>query len=275
MNKNTIPLFYWSERRFVSRKRENYGDLLSKYLVEKISGREVKFVHPKKQPWWKFKKKHYLGIGSILQHASKNSIVWGSGIIDIIQPVAKADFRAVRGPKTRDYLISVGYDCPEIYGDPAILLPKFYNPKVGKEFKLGIVPHYKDFEIAKELYASFPGVKVIDLLTLDVERTTREIMSCDYTISSSLHGLIVSHVYGIPSLWVKFSDYIFGDGIKYDDYLSSMNMEVYTPLYIKESISPDKIIGLVRDNTELPNLEKLNRMQEELLDNCPFNSSYN
>jgi len=177
MNKKTIPLFYWSERKFASRKRENYGDLLSKYLVEKISDKPVSFVHPKKQPWWKLNKEHYLAIGSILQHATENSVVWGSGIIDTKQTIASAKFSAVRGPRTREYLMSLGYECPEVYGDPAILLPEFYYPEAEKEFQLGIIPHYKDFEIAKKLFASFPDVRVIDLLTMDVEKTTREILS--------------------------------------------------------------------------------------------------
>ena len=86
------------------KEKENYGDLLSKYLVEKISGRPVKWIHPKKQPWYKLNKKNYLAIGSILHHATKNSVVWGSGIIDQKHKVAQADFRAVRGPRTREYL---------------------------------------------------------------------------------------------------------------------------------------------------------------------------
>ena len=130
-----IPLFYWSSVKFENKPKENYGDLLSKYIVEKISAEKVKWVHPKKQPWYRFDKTNYLGIGSILAHASKNSIVWGSGIIDQNHPVEKADFRAVRGPKTRERLLALGYKCPEIYGDPALLLPKYFNPKVEKKYK--------------------------------------------------------------------------------------------------------------------------------------------
>src|SRR5690606_14410 len=101
--KEPIALFYWSEKKFIFRDKENYGDLLSKYLVEKISGRKVRFVHPKKQPWYRWNKKHYLSVGSIIHHATPDSVVWGSGIIDQKQKIAKADFRAVRGPRTRKY----------------------------------------------------------------------------------------------------------------------------------------------------------------------------
>ena len=117
-----IPLFWWSEIQFTFKKKENYGDLLSKYLTEKISGKSVKWVHPKKQSFFKFDKKNYLAVGSIIHHATKDSIIWGSGIIDNEQKIVKADFRAVRGPQTRKYLLEMGCDCPEIYGDPALLL---------------------------------------------------------------------------------------------------------------------------------------------------------
>src|SRR5690606_27871931 len=101
-----------------------------------ISGKKVKWVHPKKQPWFKWDKTNYVAIGSIIHHSSKESIVWGSGIIDKQHPIEKSDFRAVRGPQTRKFLLDLGYDCPEFYGDPAILLPEYYNPEIEKTFKL-------------------------------------------------------------------------------------------------------------------------------------------
>ncbi len=55
--------------------------------------------------------------------------------------------RAVRGPLTRQFLMDMGIDCPKIYGDPALLLPKLFpefkkseNPT--KEYI--IIPHHSD-----------------------------------------------------------------------------------------------------------------------------------
>ena len=177
-DRDVIPLFYWSEIKFIFKLKENYGDLLSKYLVEKISGKEVKWVHPKKQPWYKRDKTNYLTIGSIIHHASKDSIVWGSGIIDKQQYIEKAYFRAVRGPQTLGFLRSLGYECPEVYGDPALLLPKYYHPVIKKKYKLGIIPHYHDYELVSGNYKNDPEILVIDLMTLDIEDVTRKILSC-------------------------------------------------------------------------------------------------
>ncbi len=270
-----IPLFYWSEIKFIFKLKENYGDLLSKYLVEKISGKEVRWVHPKKQRWYKWNKTNYVTIGSVIHHASKDSIVWGSGIIDKQQYIEKADFRAVRGPQTRGFLRNLGYECPEVYGDPALLLPNYYHPVIEKKYKLGIIPHYHDYELVSGNYNNDPEILVIDLMTLDVEGVTRQILRCEKTISSSLHGLIVSHAYEIPSVWVEFSDKIFGDGIKYIDYLESIELSVYKPKLLMARESVEEITVLVENLPNLPEKTKIEELQEGLMRVCPFKKSLN
>ena len=47
-----IPLFWWSEVYLMHKKKENYGDLLGKYLIEKISNRVVVFKHTKKNAYF-------------------------------------------------------------------------------------------------------------------------------------------------------------------------------------------------------------------------------
>lgn len=265
-----IPLFYWSEIRFTFRKKENFGDLLSKYLVEKISEKETTFIHPRKQPWYKRNKTNLLAIGSIIHHASQDSIVWGSGIIDNSQNILRANFRAVRGPRTKDYLLKLGYDCPAIYGDPAILLPDYYNPKVEKKYSLGVIPHYHDFEKAQEIFSGQEGVKIIDLLTMDVEGTTWEILECEKILSTSLHGLIVAHAYQIPAIWVKMSDKIFGNDIKYVDYLESVGLEVYEPSFIDSEIQEEKIHTLFKIFPVLASAKTLKKLKNGLMKAKPF-----
>ena len=266
-----IPLFWWSEPRLMGKKKENYGDLLSRYLVERISGKKVEWVQPKKQVWYKLNKKNYLAAGSIIHHATRDSIVWGSGIIDGKQEIAPAKFHAVRGPRTREYLLNLGYKCPEVYGDPALLLPLYFCPRVEKRYKIGIIPHYHDYQEVLAAYKGQPEIQVIDLMTLDVEAVTREILECEQTISSSLHGIIVSHAYGIPSVWVEFSDKLFGDGVKFLDYMESVGLAIYRPDFLKGRKELDELNKIRGKFPSLPDDRQLELIKSQLLTACPFN----
>jgi pyruvyltransferase len=268
--KKVIHLFWWSEPRLMGKNYENYGDLLSKYLVEKISGKEVKWIQPKKIPWYKFNRSNLLAVGSIIHHANKRSVVWGSGIIDHKQNIAKAEFRAVRGPLTRKYLVKLGYACPEIYGDPALLLPIIFYPEIKKKYSYGIVPHYHDYKVVVEQYKNKPKIKVIDLMTLDVENVTTQILECEKIISSSLHGLIVSHAYGIPALLVQFSNKLFGDGVKFRDYLESVNLEFKEINFWVKAKNLEEIKDEFNNNSVLPSKVVINSLQKGLMNSCPI-----
>lgn len=269
-NYDHIPLFWWSEPRLMGKKTENYGDLLSKYLVEKISGKTVRWVQPRKMPWYSKNKSNYLAAGSIIHHANKHSIVWGSGIIDQQQEIASADFKAVRGPETRNFLIEKGYNCPNVFGDPAILLPIFFKPAFRKRFKLGIIPHYNDLEQVRNDYRDISDSRIIDIRTDDIEKTSLEILECENIVSSSLHGVIVAQSYGIPAVCVKFSERVFGNGIKYKDYYRSLGCENFTQEDLRLPIKQDEIKSLFSDSFQ-PSSEKLNELKKGLLRVCPFN----
>ena len=133
MNRNNINVFWWSSIKFENKQQENFGDILSKYLVEKISNKNVIWRHPIKMKWNPFVQKVYFTTGSILAHVTNKCVVWGSGIISMEDIVSNATFLAVRGPETYEYLISKGYKVSKVFGDPAIVLPKYYNPHVEKK----------------------------------------------------------------------------------------------------------------------------------------------
>ncbi|NBL64836.1 polysaccharide pyruvyl transferase family protein [Flavobacterium sp. NST-5] len=265
-----IKLFWWSEIYLGHKDKENFGDLVGKYLVEKISNKPVKWLHPKKRGLFSKNTNLYFTAGSILSQVNGKCTVWGSGIITKDHPVKPAIFTAVRGPQTRKHLISQGYNVPEIYGDPALLLPLYHNPKIDKKYKVGIIPHYVDYKTICNLYANSPHIKVIDLMTNNVESVCNEILECENIISSSLHGVIVPHAYGIPAVYVKFSDKIFGDGIKYQDYFESIEIDNYAPKYIQEIVTETAWLQLISDYNSLPKAQKINQLQKGLLAACPF-----
>ncbi|MCP9198324.1 polysaccharide pyruvyl transferase family protein [Gramella sp. GC03-9] len=246
--------------------KENYGDLMSKYLTEKICRKKVIWFDPKVNGY----QNHFMVIGSILNFSRKDSIVWGSGIINRSHLIKKSDFRAVRGPLTRKRLLDHDYDCPEIYGDPAILLPEYYNPDIEKKYKLGVVPHFTEFSFLSKKLQKDQNINLINLLTHDIEKVTKEILKCDYIISSSLHGLIVAHAYEIPAIWVKFSDHLYGDDIKFYDYLESMSIDLYNPIKITQRIDLRDVLQLFHSNRNLPRPLILDNVKNRLIQNCPF-----
>ena len=269
---NKIRLFWWNEIKMQGKSKENYGDLLGKYLVEKISQKEAVWSKPSKFSIHDFFSPIYVTIGSILTHVNKKCIVWGSGIVSKEYPIKKGEFLAVRGPQTRNHLIKQGYEVPEVFGDPALLLPKYYNPKIEKEYASGIIPHYSDYNKVKDFYKDDNSILLIDLMTDDVDKTTDEILKCRKIVSSSLHGIIVAHAYGIPAVWQKFSGNIFGDDIKYQDYFESVDIKPYRPIVFNKRMDISDLEMLFEGKEVLPEKEVVEGLCLKLMEVCPFKS---
>jgi len=164
LDNGAIPLTYWT-------LAPNFGDLLSPYLVEKLTSKPVKHIYLR--PALKissfmapFRKQafSYFAVGSILRRVNSRSIVWGSGTFgtEVRKDLnRKATYLAVRGPLTRNLLRIHGISCPDIYGDPALIIPELFNPPVEKRYSIGIVLRWseKEWERAEESYARAMSVQ--------------------------------------------------------------------------------------------------------------------
>ena len=203
-----VPVRWW-------RYADNFGDLLSPWLIARMTGRGVVKSHPTEP--------HYVAIGSILGFTSENSTVWGTGSFgteDTDRFAEGATYTAVRGPLSRIRLIKQGVECPRVYGDPALLVPAYFSPRVEKTHKYGIVARWSEERWREAGIA--PDVKLIDLGSADVEGVIEEMLSCRYIITGSLHGLIMADAYGIPSAWV-ITGTAEGGAFKFFDYFSTVN----------------------------------------------------
>ena len=128
---------YWYETPEI----KNFGDMLTPYLIQKITGEYPELVNEHSV------RTYYVVCGSIMRKINRKAIVWGAGIMKKDDAVKRPEkVFAVRGPLTRQRLLDLGYLCPETYGDPALLLPLFYNPPTTKQYEIGIIPHYVDYE---------------------------------------------------------------------------------------------------------------------------------
>jgi len=224
----------------------NWGDDINDHFIRLLSAREttVYFDTPVAMA---MRKPNYLCIGSTLNYlTTKQTIVWGAGVID-----NKIDLReeplkvcAVRGPLTRDYMLARGVDCPEVYGDPALLIPYFYKPASSERprgGKISIVPHYEDK--ASPILAAIAGDHP-ELQFLDIANYGKwtdfidQICECDVVFSSSLHGLIVAEAFGIPNYWISVSGKVIGDGFKFRDYFASIGKQISEPIGLEETFNP-------------------------------------
>ena len=96
-----------------------------------------------------------------------------------------------------------------------------------------------------------------------------EILECEMTISSSLHGIIVSHAYNIKCMWIKITDKILSGIFKFRDYYGSLEIDNYNqmlPYIYKEQISLQDITQLI-DNYPNP---KFPINTKSILETCPF-----
>lgn len=232
---NKIKLLFASEMEY-----GNFGDLLSRYIIEQLTGAIIeKYDHRKEYSV------HLDAIGSILGRSEicSPAVIWGSGFLSP-QPLWKIKIDqlawslrgkhgrptvcAVRGKLTREILVKSGIECPETYGDPALLMPMIYNKVVPKKYRLGVILHHNHQHFKDKFL--HPCVKWIDVYRSysDIENFINEVLECETVLSSSLHGLIIPNAYGIPCVRLKIKGHSIHpkadrEDFKFKDYLSGLN----------------------------------------------------
>jgi hypothetical protein len=246
----------------------NFGDLIGPYLYKKITGKDPVFKRASNRA---IRNTVYSTVGSIMYWCRDNSIIWGSGIVRKDENFPKPhSVHSVRGPLTRNRFLELGYPCPEVYGDPGLLMPLHYSPKTTtKEFKLGIIPHYVDQKRCHELFKAEESIKIINVFD-PIESVIDQISQCECIASSSLHGIIMSISYQVPAVWVKFGDDLWGDDVKFQDFYLSIGCKAKVePTFIASSTNITELI--VKANSAFtPEINHLEKIQKQLIETCPF-----
>lgn len=194
----------------------NVGDYLSYVIVEWM--KEQNGIHTDDS--FDGKTHHLYALGSIIVTGFHDATIWGSGALRLNQfwwrKIRKLDIRSVRGPVTQAGMSENGYDCPQIYGDPAILMPLIYTPadRTPKEDYVFIPNHAVESGAVHEL----------STITSDYKAFIDRIAQAKLVISSSLHGIILAEAYGVPAILLRNDALSL---LKYQDYYQSTGRDTF------------------------------------------------
>lgn len=281
MGNHNIFLFWWNTH-------PNIGDFASYYLMSRITNKNITRKDPnmglkevlkclviyiirrKGQtkmseylfPWQKV----IFSIGSILEGATKNTIVWGTGARESTSIIKAKDIRAVRGKLTKELISNKDV----ALGDPALLLPLVYSPKeTKKKWIVSIIPHFSEYDFFKMNYSK--RYNILDIRSNDVEKFIDDIVASEFILSSSLHGIIIAQAYGIPALWIKHG-YIYSSDFKFHDYFSSVAIPLYSGFQdidniLKSYNTIKKLFENHKDKSLIQN--NLSEIQNKLINTCP------
>jgi len=197
----TINIKYWHG------KVQNFGDMLNQPLADYLFGSthniEYNNLH----------KKGIHLIGSNLgskTHVLDGDTICGLGLHHYTQKNYSFDINVhcVRGPLSLKWLKSQGIKIAEPFlGDPGLLVSLFYKPQKNQllQYKIGVIPHISNIDYFKKECASNEKFHIIRP-DQPWQQVMDEIISCQYIISSSLHGLICADSYNVPNVWISIPD---------------------------------------------------------------------
>lgn len=278
-----IPLFYYDN--------PNLGDSLSPWIVENLTGERIVYKYPYSVGnvyrklltsvhllligKWRLAFKQFsfsfhpiiIAVGSLLEHSTTKCIVWGTGMAQPSKTPQGGRFIMTRGQLSRKVLLDNGFKVEsEICGDPALLMPLLYHPQVSTvSGRIGIIPHVSEFDVAKEKLSENDVFFFIDFRTNNVENTISQLLTCEYVYSSSLHGLILCHAYGIPCSWFQINVFK-GGNFKFHDHFTAVGIHPYEPLSLSDIQKGKRVDSL----NEKANPEVIKDIQIELIKRVPF-----
>lgn len=211
--------------------RANFGDVIGPWLIEAMTGRPVLSARFMKIPG-----RRLASVGSIIQMITRDDIdIWGSGLIKpfdeldekkrtALQRLSGVTVHAVRGRLTQQQLVSkLGWEVPDVYGDPALLFPRYFQPEKLHDVGIALVPHYHHRR--KVRVRGDAQCTVIDVRE-DLRTVISQIANARVCISTSLHGIIIAQAYGVPWVWLNIADQgLVGGRFKFEDFFSTVDAE--------------------------------------------------
>lgn len=258
-----IPIEIFQRSNFL-----NFKICLHRFLFQKYT-----FANIIESLEWKLLfNKTFLCIGSVIAvNRNKSTNIWGSGLISKDEIIYPANILAVRGRMTQKRLKELNIPYNDVIGDPALLLPLIKKPINFKHNKVSIIAHFCQSQKVKEIFANVENVNIIDI-TDDLEKILDDLSGSSLVLSSSLHGIIVAHAYGVKALWCNFDEVKpNGDQVKFYDYFSSVGIPDYQYVEVFCSENLERTIKEINSwkNYLLPSVNLVN-IQRDLLACFPY-----
>ncbi len=194
----------------------NVGDMLGPYIYKKMNGLDYTYYPPSDDSTTLTN----LVCGSIIELSKKNCIIYSCGL-NTDKEIDNLNYNkiiSVRGKLTYDILKKNNIKVPRIFGDLGLLLPYIYNPKIKIKYKYGIIPHVNQISSITNLIKRHSQIKIIDFTEKNIEIVIDQMLECENIISTSLHGVIISHAYNINVLPIKYENLL--NEFKFADHYS-------------------------------------------------------
>lgn len=269
--KKPIKLYWHRGAGRSDESRQNFGDYLSRLIVEVVSGRPVEYAP--------LRSADMMAIGTILanEHKAKRFgfkrrlHVWGSGCGQPDERFSPRHYyHAVRGKETRARLLGSAEGV--MLGDPGLLANLLIKAPTEKKYRVGFVPHYvdQDSDFSRKLMAWDSRIQLINVYAPPLA-VIAQIASCQFIISSSLHGLVISDAFSIPNIRARISHGII-DELKFVDYYSAFGIEAPPVMHDDHLLSKDFSLTTLEESVrEAYRRPALDQIKNDLYSSFPRN----
>ena len=174
-------------------------DKVNGYVYEKITGRKPTIVNETDQSFYM--------CGGGHKRLWDNSIVVGASLVNSKLIGEPLFISSVRGKRSHDRIVARTISCPEVYGDMAQLLPRFYKPD--------IKPIHK-FATYGFQHPDYPLIRF-----KNVEQFIDDLHRCECVISKDALPIIIAHAYSIKAMWLHYPKTLK----EIRDYYSAFDMD--------------------------------------------------
>ncbi len=160
----------------------------------------------------------------------------------LIEDDPRLEFIGVRGPLTQKALLTQINKYVPVISDPGLLASRIYRydpithtilpPKTekdkasyrwyGPKRPVGFVIHEADRKLFRQMYPELQELIIDNHVFTNAHSFFAIFNSYERIVSSSLHGIVFAHAYGIPVYPIGVTRGIFGNNFKYKDYYHSV-----------------------------------------------------